>query len=267
MRDFKFCYPDANTFKKIIKVKKVDDWKVEYTALTDEIGYWTAEHPFETDEQFDLFRDLVATFPVQKDNNHPENFDPNPFDTIHLPEWIYLDVCFLIRDFYLKNITDEIQDPQIHEWGNLFFKERAKPISCWRFPHIDYVHGLVANMWFTDHNVSDSCTKLYKYHGVMHNDIYDFQIEENHPMRKEWEELADKPFRLNSWSNVPDAELARWGWECVGAAPTKEKTITMYKANVCHSAFVAENVDFRWSHAFAFSHEKLQHTMLKDLFR
>jgi len=239
---------------------------VEYHHLSDDIGYWTADHPFETDEQFYLFRDLIGMFPIQKDNNHPKNFDPNPFDTIHLPEWVYLDLCFLIRDFYKIHGTDEWQDPQIHEWGNIFLRERTRPISCWRLPHIDYVFGMVSNLWFTDHKIEDSCTRLYKYHGKIYNDVYDFQLDLEHPMRKEWEALSLEPKRLDSWMNVPEEELKRWGFELVGMAPTREKTMTLYKANICHSAWVGENVDFRWSHAFAFSHELLQHKTLKDLF-
>jgi hypothetical protein len=267
MMDFKYCNPDANRFRDVIKIKKLDNWSVEYFKLTEDIGYWIAEHPFETDEQFELFKNVIASFPVQKDNSHPDNFDPNPFDTIHLPDWVYQDICFLIRDFYFKHVTDKVQEPQIHEWGNLYFKNRTRPISCWRYPHIDYVYGMVANMWFTDHDIKDSCTKLYKYHGKMHNDVYDFQLDLNHPMRKEWEAISVKPFRMDSWINIPDDELARWGFELVGSVPTKEKTLSMYKANVCHTAVVGDAVDFRWSHAFAYSHEQPVDTFFRDIFK
>jgi hypothetical protein len=78
MRKFNVCYPDANNFNNVIKLKSVDTWEAEYTKVDDDIGYWVAEDPFE-DNGFELFKELVAQFPIVKDNNHPSNFDPNPF--------------------------------------------------------------------------------------------------------------------------------------------------------------------------------------------
>lgn len=266
MIDFKVCYPDANNFNKVIKVKSIDAWKTDYVELDHGIGYWVAENPFE-DDGYEIFKNLIAAFPIQKDNNHPSNFDPNPFDTIHVPEWVSKDICLLVKEFYLKNISTNLYDPQIHEWGNVYFKNKSKPLSCWRMPHIDYTYGLVANLWFTGHDIKDSCTKLYQYHGVIHNDIYDFQIDKNHRMHEEWAAIADKPERAAAWFNIADSELARWGFECVGEVPNHEGMMTMYQANVCHSAWVAESVDFRWSHAFAFSHELPKDTFLRDIFK
>jgi hypothetical protein len=255
MKNFKFCYPDADRFNKVIKLKTLNDWKTEYVELDREIGYWTAEHPFVDDSMFEIFKNLIASFPVQKDNNHPDNFDPNPFDTIHVPEWISQDICFLLKEFYLKNISTNIYDPQIHEWGNLYFKERSQPIKCWRIPHIDYEHGIVANLWFTSHPLTESGTRLYRYHGTLPNGIYDFQVDQKHPMFNEWRELAEgSTIRSPAWFNMPESDLARWGFEYVGSAPNNAGSITMYKANVCHTPHLTEAVDFRWSHAFAFSH-------------
>lgn len=266
MNQFKFCYPDANNFNKIIKLKTLDDWNVEYIKLDKNLGYWVGEAPF-YDNGFELFRDLIATFPIQKDNNHIDNFDPNPFDTIHLPEWISRDVCLLVRDFYKKHVTTNTYDPQVHEWGNVYFKERAKPISCWRLPHIDYVYGLVANLWFTSHDIADSSTKLYYYTGKMNKDIFDFQLDESHPMHKEWRSLAEKPSRLDAWYNPPEDELRRWGFEYIGEAPTQAGTMTMYQANIAHSPFISKNIDFRWSHAFAFSHDTPPDVKFGDIFK
>lgn len=265
MKDFKICYPDANNFDKVIKIKNVNDWNVEYIKLNDSIGYWIAEDPF-VDNGFELFKNLISCFPIQKDNNHDSNFDPNPFDTIHVPEWVSNRLCMLVRDFYHKNVRTDWFDPQIHEWGNVYFKNRSRPISCWRIPHIDYVHGIVANMWFTDHPLNESGTKLYQYKGKMYNEIYDFQIDETHIMHKEWREMSENPVRSDSWFNFSDDELLRWGFDLVGIVPNQVNTVTMYKSNVCHLAYISDKVDFRWSHAFAFSHELIPHTM-RDLFR
>jgi hypothetical protein len=253
MIDFKTCYPDANNFDRIIKLKNIDDLNIEYVKLDDNIGYWISENPF-VGNGFELFKKLVSSFPIQKDNNDPTNFDPNPFDTIHLPDWIYKNVCFLLKEFYLRNSQAYIVDPQIHEWGNVYVKNRTRPISCWRIPHVDYTHGIVANLWFTDHDVLDSGTKIYKYHGKMKDTIYDFQIDTDHKMHREWKQLAEHPTRADSWFNMSDDELSKWGFECLGIAPSKEGTMTMYNSNVCHAAFISNNVDFRWSHTFGFSH-------------
>jgi hypothetical protein len=100
----------------------------------------------------------------------------------------------------------------------------------------------------------------------MYNELYDFQLDTDHPLRKEWEAMATVPKRLPAWYNIPEEELRRWGFECVGSAPCTEKTMTMYRANICHNPFISENVNFRWSHSFAYSHENLEDTRLKDLF-
>jgi len=266
MTDFKICYPDANTFSKVIKLKSLDDWKTEYVQLDREIGYWVAEHPFIDDETFEIFKNLIAAFPIQKDNNHPDNFDPNPFDSIHVPEWVSQDICLLLKEFYLKHISTNIYDPQIHEWGNVYVKARARPLSCWRIPHIDYLHGLVANLWFTTHPLSESGTRLYRYHGTLTNDTFDFQVDQQHPRFEEWRALAEQPQRAPAWFNIPESELARWGYEYVGSAPNTAGTITMYEANICHTPHLTDAVDFRWSHAFAFSHILPPSLKMKDLF-
>lgn len=265
MNRFKVCYPDANNFNKVIKIKSVDTWRCEYVPLTSEIGYWVAEHPFE-DDGFEIFKNLISCFPIQKDNNHIDNFDPNPFDTIHVPEWVSKDICYLVRDFYSKHIRSDWLAPQIHEWGNVYYKSNSRPISCWRIPHIDYVYGMVANMWFTDHPITESSTKLYKYHGKMYNELYDFQLDETHPNHNKWKKLSLNPQRSNGWFNYTDTELEQWGFELVGVVPNTYGNMTMYQSNICHLAHIEETVDFRWSHAFAFSHE-LMPTTMRELLR
>ena len=254
MKNFKFCYPDANTFNNVIKLKPIAEFNAEFIEFDYGIGYWMSEHPFANDG-FEIFKELISCFPIQKDNNHPDNKDPNPFDTIHVPEGVSGGIAGVIEEFYRLHTDIAIYNPQLHEWGNVYFKDRAKPIECWRIPHIDYVHGMVANLWFTDHDIKDSGTKLYKYHGKMYDEIYDFQKDTNHPKYKEWEALSANPKRANAWFNMSDAELAYWNFEYLGMTPTKAGTMTLYNSNICHSAYISENVDFRWSHAFAFSHE------------
>lgn len=250
---FKICYPDANYFHKVLKFKNHTELNAKYTDLGDGIGYWIADHPFK-DNGFEIFQDLIQCFPICKDNNHPDNVDPNPFDTVHLPNWCYQDICALLKDFYIANCDPQILDPQIHEWGNVYYKDRARPITCWRIPHVDYPQGLVANLWFTDHKIEDSSTKLYKYNGKILDSVYDFQVDNTHKMHNKWKEIAQTPKRADAWFNMDDEELKEWGFEYKGQAPTIKGKMTMYRANICHSAVISKNVDFRWSHAFAYSH-------------
>lgn len=253
MTKFTRCYPDANNFNEIIKFKPISAWEIENVKLSYGIEYWIVHDPF-IDNGFELFRDVINCFPIQKNNSQVQSIQPNPFDTIHVPEWVHKDLCLYIRDFYLQHTNKQIVDPQVHEWGNVYFKDICKPISCWRIPHIDYTHGMVGNLWFTDHNIEDSATKLYKYHGEMQDLIYDFQIDDKHKMHEEWKAIASNPVKSNSWFNTDETELSRWGFEHVGSIPTKEKTLTVYHSNVSHTPYISEQVEFRWSHAFAFSH-------------
>jgi len=252
MTEFKRCYPDANNFDKVIKIHNVDNWNCKYFSIDKDYGYWITDPPFDI-KHFEIFKNLIASFPIQKDNSALTNFDPNPFDSIHLPEWIYKDICYLLIDFYSKNISNDIYLEQIHEWGNLYFRELTKPISCWRIPHVDYVNGLVTNLWFTDHSLDMSCTKLFHYEGKMYETVYDFQVDETHKFHKQWVEISRNATRANNWFNMPDEELKKWGFNLLASIPTNEKTMTMYIANIPHLAYVDPKVDFRWSHSFAFS--------------
>jgi hypothetical protein len=266
MKKFHRIYPDANSFKNLVKLKKPDDWKIEYIDLGYGIGYWIAEDPF-LGEGFDLYREMISGFPIQKDGSSAHNTDPNPFDTIHLPDWAYKDLCFFLRDFYLRNFLPEPVDPQIHEWGNIYFKNHTRPISCWRIPHIDYFKGIVGNLWFTDHDIDESCTKIYKYHGTIINDLYDFQIDKNHPLHNRWRDIAQTPTRADNWFNFSDDELNEWGFEFLGRAPSKVKTMTIYKSDICHLAYITDKIEFRWSHTFAYSHLEKKPFTMKDIFK
>ena len=118
-------------------------------------------------------------------------------------------------------------------------------------------------------NVFDASNVIFnrqEHSGRMYNEIYDFQVDQDHKMHKEWRAMSENPQRADAWFNIPEEELARWGFELIGMAPNKAGTVTLYESNIPHLAYINENVDFRWSHAFAFSHE-LPPVTLKDLFR
>ena len=81
MIDFKRCYPDANSFDKVLKLKPLENWKVEYVPLTNDVGYWVAEDPF-YDDGFEIYKNLIASFPIQKDNNREEVWQRDPKKTL-----------------------------------------------------------------------------------------------------------------------------------------------------------------------------------------
>lgn len=248
--NFNRCYPDASNFDNIVKIKNIKDWNVEYVKLENEIGYYTADNPFVDSNHADTFANLIALFPIQK-TREAEDDDPNPFETIHIPEWLHKDLCFLIRDFFYKNYKLPILYPMIKEWGNIYFKQRSRPKICYRLPHIDFRCGLVSNFWFTDHSQATSGTKIYKYKGKMIDGYYDYMVDSNHKLYKEWQHLQSQG-RSDTWFNFSDKDCERWGFECLGMAPSCKNKLTMYRADVSHSPYIDESVDFRWSHTFCY---------------
>lgn len=249
---FSVCYPDANSFDDIIKVKSLEDWHVKYVRLTEQTGYWLADSPF-YDEGFVKYRELVKQFPIQKNNNDSYCKDPNPFSTIHLPPWAFEKVCELIKFYYYRNITTHTPNEMINEWGNVY-QNNAKPLRAFRIPHVDYENGIVGNLWFTDHSNGTSGTNIYEYTGQRHGLFYDFQVDTSHKLYKEYSEISLTD-RLTSWANFTDDEADHWGFRKVGMAPAIEGKMTMYKASVSHCPYIDNTVKFRWSHAYAYYHE------------
>ena len=246
---FNVCYPDANEFDHVIKIKSLEEWNVEYVPLDKDIGYWVADNPFQNNG-FEIYKKLIGTFPIQKKNNNLECVDPNPFATIHVPTWASKPIIKLIESFYVKHVNNFVSEAQFNEWGNVYQRD-ARPIDKFRIPHIDYESGIVGNLWFTDHPKDSSGTKLYRYKGKIIGLYYDFQIDSDHPL---YRENLNRSNRLESWKNFSTEEASYWGFEEVGMAPSIYSKITMYSANVCHAPYVAEHIDFRWSHTFAFFH-------------
>ena len=153
----------------------------------------------------------------------------------------------------LEYALTQFKNPSIFEWGNVYYKEKSRPILAHRIPHRDYDKGLVGNLWFTNHNKGTSGTKFYKYIGNDINGEYEFAVNTDHKLYKEYQNLLKKG-RNDSWFNFDDKELEKWGFEYLGMADCKENTMTVYRSNICHLAFIEEEVDFRWSHTFAFAH-------------
>jgi len=260
--NFVYLDPDENSYKT--NVVSVDEWNLEYIKLTDKTGYWTGSHPFKTDDDFNTFRNLISQYPVCKSNNHEGCNDPNPFATIHLPTWISGDIVRLVRDYYHKHYDVEIQNPMLREWGNLFERKKMRPVELFRIPHIDSPEGFVCNMWFNDLDPALSGTNLYEYKGTTYGDYYDFMVDESHPKYNEWNNIS-KSLRKDGWQNFSKDEANYWGFELVGIAPVNYKGVTLYEANVPHAPYIDDSIDYRWSHTFAYSFEKVPSMTLGNL--
>ncbi len=240
-------------FPDLIKIKKPTDWNVEYIKLTDDIGYYVADDPFE-DGSFDLYKSLAATFPIMTDTNKTNCRDANPFATIHLPHWCCIEIFRLMRGYFRTWFGDaEVEQLHLTEWGNLYFKEESFPWDYFRLPHVDGAKGLVSNLWFTTN--PDSGTKIYKYHGNLFKGkddklYYDFMVDQEHPLFNEVRELCTHMKRLDGWKNLSDDEERHYGFECVGIAPCKEGTMTLYDTEISHTPYIEDSCDFRWSHAY-----------------
>jgi|TARA_B110000503_G_scaffold88526_1_gene134214 hypothetical protein len=260
--DFNFCTPDANSFDKEMLVKTIEEWNVEYVALTEKTGYWIADNPF-NGNCFETYKNLIAAFPVVKNNNAGTSTDPNPFDTIHLPEWLTRCVIELIIRYYINNVESSIVNDTVHEWGNLYWKDKSKPIEAFRIPHIDYPNGIVGNLWLSDHPYGSSGTNLYEYTGNVHGLHYDFQVDDTHPLYNRYKSLS-LTNRLPQWKNFSDEEAEEFGFKKLAMVPGEYSKITMYKSNTPHCPYIDPTIDFRWSHTFAFEHDTLS---MKDVFR
>lgn len=249
---FTYLNPDQNNYKH--NLKDLKDWDVKEVVCTTKTSYWIAEHPFKTNYDFTVFRDLVSKYPVCKGNNDEADNNPNPFQTIHIPSWMSMPICDLVRNYYLSTFNPHVKNPRFMEWGNLYEKNKARPIDAYRIPHIDAERGFICNLWFSYHNDNTSGTEIYEYKGKMIDNLYDFMVDESHPKYKEWKN-KNLNARLDSWKNLSSHEAEYWGFEKVGFSASKEGTVTMYTANTCHRPFVSQSVDFRWSHTFSFMHE------------
>jgi len=65
-----------------------DDWQLDYVDLGEGIGYWTGKHPFRSDEDFEIFREIIRCYPINQHNNNNSSYSPNPFSTISTPPWV-----------------------------------------------------------------------------------------------------------------------------------------------------------------------------------
>ena len=223
-----------------------NDWKLEYIELDEGVGYWIGDHPFSTYEDFDIFKEIISCYPINRLNNNNSEYTPNPFSTISTPPWVWEPFCQHLETFY-TNFTDNFYPYKWREWGNVYMRGRCMPVDRWRIPHIDSSGGLVCNLWL-DIDENPTGTNLYRYRGNIINEKYDFMVDENHKLHKEWLNLSD--CRRNPWRNFSKEEADYWNFELLTSVPAKTGKVTMYNTNIPHAPYVSKNTVMRWSHAF-----------------
>ena len=250
--DFKRCIPDRDSYRDIVRLQDPESWTVEEHKLDYGISYWTAENPF-LEDGFFKFRDVVESFPICADTNYDHCKHGNPFATIHLPEWVVIDLTLLIKNYF------DVSEPcNLGEWGNLYFKEECRPWDYFRLPHCDGTNGIVGNLWLTDHEPEDRGTIIYKYHGKQSvfpsgEVFFDYQVDANHPLYEECRHLSLNKKRLDRWWNLTEDEEKYWGFERLAIIPARAGEMTLYRPNTPHAPFISDKVDFSWSHTFAVS--------------
>jgi len=239
--------PSSVDFPKLIKTNKLE---YEEVKVTDGISYFNVYNIFEGDG-FDRFQNFVQSNPIWRMNNEPDLTDMNPFSTIHLPTWATEELFAMVSELYLRTATHLPRHTiNNNDWGNIYFKEECRPIKKWRLPHIDYVRGLAANMWFTDHAPGDSGTVLWKYvGGEIQNGVFEYQGNPEHPLYDEWHAMGPTD-RETHFTNFTEEEGRYWGFESIGFVPSKYKCMTCYPADVPHTPYIDDEITLRWSHTF-----------------
>jgi hypothetical protein len=175
-----------------------------------------------------------------------------------MPNWAAEPLCHLIKaKFRLEGGVD------LGEWGNVYHKGKVGQWEFFTLPHCDAAWGMIGNLWFTDHDVKDSGTHIYHFDGHiehLHDEkmYFDYQINQNHPLYAECKELIHNQKKLTNWVNITPELEKYWGFTKLDTMPSKERTMTLYRPNIPHAAYISDNVDFRWSHTFSVTKNFMQ---------
>jgi hypothetical protein len=255
--DFKRCYPSREEFFDVIQIKTADEWEIQKVSLADGVEYYLADDPFKGDG-FEIYRDLVAAHPICSHNNGTKPRNGNPFEIIHIGDWVAQPLCLLIKEkFSLKGGVD------LAEWGNVYHKGKVGQWEFFTLPHCDAAWGMIGNLWFTDHDVKDSGTHIYRYDGhieqAQDNQMYyDYQINQNHPLYDECKRLSHNQKKATNWTNITPELEEYWGFTRLDTIPSRERTMSLYAPNIPHTAYISDSIDFRWSHTFAVTKNFMQ---------
>lgn len=222
---------------------------VQYHKLSNTVGYWVIKD-IDSIVDFDKFKLLIkkSKFTTKNPFNPFNNQKISHIDQTHT-------ILNFLEEFYHTYVNKSTPTKKEYDaWTNLYEKKKFKCMSAGLIPHVDSVNlstGIVANMWLNK-KVSGSGTKLYRYSGKIIQTNYgskiDFMVDPSHKLYTKFHSMTNtdlNEFVNNDWSS--------WGFEYLGMAPSEYKTMTIYKINTPHTAFIPENVIERYSASFLYA--------------
>ena len=237
----------------------VSDWE-----FTKHSNYWVITKLFK-EGGLDLYKEMAMCYPIIDRNADDGHIDHNPFQVHHMPHWFTNPISEAVREFVLREHFrqgPELQliEERLSEWGNVYIKGECHPLINSHIPHVDFTHdeGFIGNLWLSEHEERETETRLYKYRGYLDEGRYDFQLDTRHHRYKEWSDwVGDGTHHVEGFQNLSSEQAYHWGFRQIDAAPCRYGTMTIYNANTPHCPFVADSVEWRWSHCFGFKYKSL----------
>jgi len=260
MNDFKTLPVSKREYEKENPIiLPVSEWEFRYYSK-----YWIVTKLFK-EGGLDLFREMAKCYPIVDKNNDDDHIDHNPFQVHHMPLWFTTPIAEAVREFVLREHFKqgpemELLDERLSEWGNIYIKGECKPLINSHIPHVDFSkeNGWIGNLWLSKNDREETATNIYEYKGTIHEGRYDFQLDPNHQRYKEWHEwIGDGTNHTDGFQNLDSKTAFHWGFKKLASAPCDEGTMTIYNGNIPHCPFVADSVEWRWSHCFGFKYKSL----------
>ena len=238
-------------------VRPAEEWEFTYHGK-----YWIVRNAFRDLEQF---KDILKCYPIEDMNNEPGVTHPNPFIVHHIPYWIFFHISEEVRNFIILNHFKTGKDftlpnERLSKWGNIFSRKDSRPLRHSNLPHVDFSgeSGFIANLWLTEHEPGETGTKIFSYYGDYDERGYDFQYDPKHHLHQQWlDHYGSGLDLLDGWKNFDADDMWKWKFKCIGYAPAEYGTMTIYNANIPHTPWIPDSVDYRWSHCFDFKYNPI----------
>lgn len=211
--------------------------------------YWIVED-IDSILDFQLYKMQLSNCILYKNN------PCNPFINLKIDDTSYTNVMReFLKDFYQRNLnSNQSLNSEFLTWGNIYQREKSKCTKFSLIPHIDSYQiydGIVSNIWMNE-DLGDSGTNLYHYHGNIIKTPYgykfDFMVDTSHAKFNDYHEL-----KCVSVSGYENFDWSDWGFEYLGIVPSQYKTMTIYKITTPHTAFIPNNVEYRFGCSYLYA--------------